>query len=69
MTTRKIGIIPGVYDNLENGRREEYDEHGDQIRSAGKIWLISNRHCHDYARRDFGSLPDVPNRFKSKNRK
>lgn len=67
MTTRKIGIPPGVYDNLESGRREEYDEHGNLIQSAGTLWLISNRTEHDFARHEFGSLRDIPLKFRGKN--
>ncbi len=54
MSSRKVWVSKGVYDNSATQRRERYDGGGNVIESAGIQWLVANN------RPKFGTYPDIP---------
>lgn len=56
MSSRKIWVPKGVYDNRSTMRRETYDHLGNVIESSGHIY-VDNHPGHIGK---FGKLPDIP---------
>lgn len=54
MTSRKIWVEKGIYDNRESQRREKYDHLGNVIESSGIGYIQKRGH------KKFGSYPDIP---------
>lgn len=58
MTSQKIWVPKGTYDNLETNRRETYDGKGNVIESQG--CLYADKHPAHFGK--FGRLPNIPAR-------
>lgn len=56
MSSQKIWVPKGTYDNLENQRRETYDNYGNVIESQGILYVLKHPGHHG----KFGKLPNVP---------